>query len=142
MQVITTKFMNVTNSRPRRIKAMASAGSKILSVDADSYNEHRRVALALQAEMGWSYPMVGGEDRSGNYQWLMLHSGRAEHDIERSGKAAVSTAKYRPYLIERVLDTPTLERGTLEITLGSKSRTLSVERGELAALLDLFNQID
>jgi hypothetical protein len=68
-QAITTKHLGPTNHRGSRIKATCEAGSLTLSrsYELNASEDHKKVALALVAELGWG-PVsnwVGGGTKSG-----------------------------------------------------------------------------
>lgn len=70
MQAITTTFLGPTNYRGSRYKATCDAGSITLESDhaLNSEDNHRRVAAALIAKLGWFHD----EDRGDRYgRWFM-----------------------------------------------------------------------
>ncbi|MGP1664345.1 MAG: hypothetical protein ACTS5I_00215 [Rhodanobacter sp.] len=56
LQAIQTRYLGPTNTRGSRVKAVCDAGSLIQSwnYSLDGPGNHRAVALALQAKLGWS----------------------------------------------------------------------------------------
>ena len=73
MQAIITRFLPCTNTRPSRVKAIAEAGSVILSWDhaLNSDGNHKAAAEALRRKFGWIEP-VHGDLRMG---WLPNNGG-------------------------------------------------------------------
>lgn len=141
MQVITTKFLPVTETRPNRVKATCAAGSVTITVDSAREEEHKSAARALCDKMEWPYHFVTGQDVHGNYQHVLLHANMAAPD-----PTGGMMYKYRSAEVERVYQSMGDEYpATLQIVAGEGSqqtRWLSVYRRDVAALLDLFNQID
>lgn len=67
-QAIVTKFLGPTNHRGARVKAMASAGSVVVSWDyAEGIDaNHARAAKALADKFGWGGSWAGGGMPGGN----------------------------------------------------------------------------
>jgi hypothetical protein len=62
MQAIRTAILPATNTRGRRIKATAQAGSTTLAYNYDLYDyeaNHRKAAETLIRDLGWIAPSYG-----------------------------------------------------------------------------------
>jgi hypothetical protein len=61
MQAIMTKFLEPTNFRGSRVKAIADAGSLTVSWDysLDFESNHRAAAEALRDKLGWTTEFYG-----------------------------------------------------------------------------------
>ena len=69
MQIITTKILTITNTKPLRIKAVSSGGvSIVISRSEDSTNlegDHMKAAKALKDKLKWPGKMHGGHTADG-----------------------------------------------------------------------------
>lgn len=65
MQVIITKFLPATETKPARIKATSTGGDSITVAYSYDGNDHAIAAKALKDKLGWSAQMVGGHTSDG-----------------------------------------------------------------------------
>lgn len=77
MQVIRTKWVPTTNTRPSRVKAWCDAGKHVLSWDYGLSPEgnHAAVARALRDRLGWQEhgTLIGGGQADGSMAWVFDH---------------------------------------------------------------------
>lgn len=143
MQVITTKHLAPTDTKGSRFKATCAAGSVTIGHEYAYGHEQNHIdaARALCDKLGWPYHFVTGQDHKGNYQHIILHANMAAPD-----PTGGMMYKYRSAEIQRVYQSMGDEYpATLQIVAGEggkQTRHLSASRRDVAALLDLFNQID
>jgi hypothetical protein len=77
-QAIQTKFLPATNSKPSRVKAIAEAGSVILSWDhaMNGTGNHRTAAMTLAKRKGWTGEWFGGAiPKTSGYCFVMNDGG-------------------------------------------------------------------
>ncbi len=77
-QAITTKYLNPTNVRGARVKAVAEAGSLTLPWDhsLNTDRNHMTAARALADKFGWSGHLIaGGLPRNAGYVFVMIYPG-------------------------------------------------------------------
>ena len=75
-QAIITKYLDPTNTRGSRVKAIAAAGSVILEWDnavSDETN-HEHAANALCAKYKWAGEYIGGQLPNGDYVFVCRES--------------------------------------------------------------------
>jgi hypothetical protein len=72
MQAIITKFINPTNHRGARIKAIAAAGSVTVPYEygSDTTGAHRVAAVAFCDKFDWEFDHVSGELPDGSLAWV------------------------------------------------------------------------
>lgn len=74
MQIITTKYLNPTNTKGSRIKATCEGGSVTIPYPHELSGEsvHRAAVDALLSKLNWSGKWVGGGKSDGNYVFVCL----------------------------------------------------------------------
>lgn len=107
MQAIETKYIPATNTKPSRIKAIASAGSVTIGYhDCDGYDDaHRRAAIELCRKFGWSGEIAGGTLKNGSQVWVIM---RDESDRE----VILDAPGVCPVCLDSACETKSAECGT------------------------------
>ena len=71
MQTIETKYYGPTDTKPARIRALASSGHTLWYPIDHSGEEHIQAAEALARKLGWEGLWVCGDTRTGEI-WVCL----------------------------------------------------------------------
>lgn len=85
-QAIVTTYLEPTNTKGSRVKAMAQAGRYTMSWDhaLDEHQNHEKCARLLAASLGWQHDatLAGGCIEQNHYCWVLISHAQAKELVK------------------------------------------------------------